>query len=215
MRPLLLCGLVLACAIPLQARADSALDQHGSDAPQGRELDTPPPAPKAWWWRDGAGRLQNLLREAKRRTRSSDPDWLRYRSGADLVEARMSAADGDVCLVLQEDRADGTDLLTARYTLHDLGALRTYAGAGINRAQYYHDDPDHPGPTRFSRRNRNTSVGAAAELGAELQLSERVRVNADLRWADLDGRARALRTEQGLVAADPLMIGVSVGYRFR
>ncbi|HET9693896.1 MAG TPA: hypothetical protein VFP48_05900, partial [Steroidobacteraceae bacterium] len=69
--------------------------------------------------------------------------------------------------------------------------------------------------TRFSKRNRSTSMGMAAELGAELQFSERVRVNADLRWADLDGRARALRAEQGPVAADALMLGVSVGYRFR
>ena len=127
----------------------------------------------------------------------------------------MSATDGDVCLVLQQDRADGTDLLTARYTLHEGGMLRTYAGAGLNRARYFHDVPGEPGPTRLSRRNSNMSMGAAAELGAELQFSERVRLNADLRWADLDGRARALSSELGPVAADSVMLGVTVGYRFR
>ncbi|HET9695135.1 MAG TPA: OmpW family outer membrane protein, partial [Steroidobacteraceae bacterium] len=188
---LLLCGLAIACALPATARGDASLDAQLDGA--ARRLDTPPPAPRAWWWRDGADRLHKLVRDVKRRSHRTDPDWLRYRSGSELVEARMSATNGDLCLVLQEDRPDGTDLLTARYTLQDRGVLRTYAGAGLNRAQYFHDDPDEPGPTRFSKRNRSTSMGMAAELGAELQFSERVRVNADLRWADLDGRARALR----------------------
>ncbi|HET7203759.1 MAG TPA: OmpW family outer membrane protein [Steroidobacteraceae bacterium] len=210
---LLLGSLAIACAfLPATARADAPLDHPQTAA---RESDSPPAAPRAWWWRDGAARLQKLMRDPKRRTRADDPDWLRYRAGSDLVDGRMSATDGDVCLVLQENRPDGTDLLTARYTLHEGGALRTYAGAGLNRAKYFHDDRDEPGPTRFSRRNRSTSMGAAAELGAELQFSERVRVNADLRWADLDGSARALSSELGPVAADSLMLGVSVGYRFR
>lgn len=210
----LLGSLAIACAFsPTRARADTPVDHPAAAAL--RQSDTPPNAPRAWWWRDGAARLHKLLRDPKRRTRADDPDWLRYRSGSDLVDRRMSATDGDVCLVLQEDRPDGTDLLTARYTLHEGGVLRTYAGAGLNRARYFHDDPDEPGPTRLSRRNRSTSMGVAAELGAELQFSQRVRVNADLRWADLDGRARALHSELGPVAADSLMLGVSVGYRFR
>lgn len=209
---LLLGSLAIAFALPVTARGDAPLDHPETAA---RSTDSPPSAPRAWWWRDGAARLHKMLRDPKRRAREDDPDWLRYRSGSDLVEARMSATDGDVCLVLQEDRPDGTDLLTARYTLHEGGALRTYAGAGLNRARYFHDDPDTPGPTRLSRRNSNMSMGAAAEVGAELQLSQRVRVNADVRWAELDGRARALSSELGPVAADSLLLGVSVGYQFR
>ena len=127
----------------------------------------------------------------------------------------MAADDGAVCLVLQDDRPDGTDLLTARYTLHDHGALKAYAGAGLNRAQYFHDDPSDPGPTWFNKRNRRTSMGPAAELGAELQVSARVRLNADVRWIDLDARAEALRTDHGPVSAEPVMFGLSIGYRFR
>jgi hypothetical protein len=210
---LLLGSLAIACASPVATASEDATADHPASAT--RSPDSPPTAPRAWWWRDGAARLHKLLRDPKRRSRADDPDWLRYRSGTDLVEARLSATDGDVCLVLQQDRPDGTDLLTARYTLHEGGVLRTYAGAGLNRARYFHGDPDEPGPTRLSRRNSNTSLGVAAEVGAELQLSERVRVNADLRWAELDGSARALSSELGPVAADSLMLGVSVGYRFR
>jgi outer membrane protein W len=40
-------------------------------------------------------------------------------------------------------------------------------------------------------------------------------VNADVRWADLDERADLLRGSFGPVAADPVTVGISVGYRFR
>jgi opacity protein-like surface antigen len=150
---------------------------------------------------------------ARASTRRGEPEWLRR-----LEEDRptsTAADDGDVCVTLQDDRPDGFDLLTARYTLHETGAFKTYAGAGFNRAQYFQDDPGDPGPTWFNKRNRRTSVGAAAELGAEVQVSSRMRFNADLRWIDLDSRAEALRTDHGPVVADPLMLGVAVGYRFR
>ena len=76
---------------------------------------------------------------------------------------------GAMHIVLQEDRPDGTELLTARYTLHDAGDMRAYAGAGLNYAQYFHDADGDPGPTLLTRRNRHSSMGAAAELGARLQ----------------------------------------------
>ena len=53
------------------------------------------------------------------------------------------------------------------------------------------------------------------QLGAELALNGRVRLNADLRWADLDERADLLHTAYGPVAADPVTLGISLGYRFR
>ena len=59
------------------------------------------------------------------------------------------------------------------------------------------------------------SLGAAAELGAELRLSERLLLQADLRWADLDEQAALLRSEDGLVGADAVSLGVSIGWHFR
>ena len=196
---LLACGLAVGCA--LAAAATHA------DAPNGWAATTAiaPPA-------ESAAGLPWATR-VKARTRRGEPEWLRT---VDQARPTSTAADdGDVCVTLQDDRPDGFDLLTARYTLHETGALKTYAGAGLNRAQYFHDDPGDPGPTWFNKRNRRTSLGAAAELGAEVQVSSRMRFNADLRWIDLDSRAEALRTDHGPVVADPLMLGVAVGYRFR
>lgn len=58
-------------------------------------------------------------------------------------------------------------------------------------------------------------MGAAAEVGAEFRVSRQLMVNAELRWVDLDTDAVLLRSEDGLVGADPLSVGVSVGWRFR
>lgn len=193
---LLSCGLATGCALGTAAHADAPRDWSVSPV-------TTPAEP--------ASRVPWILRPSK--SRRGEPEWLRRLE--DDRPTPTTADDGDVCLTLQDDRPDGYELLTARYTLHDTGVLRTYAGAGLNRAKYFQDDPADPGPTWFNKRNRRTSLGVAAEIGAEVQVSSRMRLNADLRWIDLDARAEALLTEHGPVVADPLMLGVAVGYRFR
>ena len=196
---LLSCGVAVGCT--LAAAATHA------DAPSGWQAPTAITS-----LGESAARAPSVMR-AKATKRRGEPEWLRR-----LDEDRPTSTagdDGDVCVTLQDDRPDGFDLLTARYTLHETGAFKTYAGAGLNRAQYFHDDPGDPGPTWFNKRNRRTSFGAAAEFGAEVQVSSRMRFNADLRWIDLDSRAEALRSDHGPVVADPLMLGVAVGYRFR
>ena len=166
------------------------------------------------WWREGIARLGNLWTDARLRLHDDQPDWLHLRSRETPRETLPIADAGGTYLVVQEDRADGTDLLTVRYALEEAGGMRAYAGAGLNRAQYFIDDAGG-GPAPLTRRYRRSGVGPAAELGAEFALSEHVHLNADLRWADLDERAALLRGDQGLVAADPLALGVSIGYRFR
>lgn len=201
----LLCGLTIACAASATLRAESVLTL---DAPStGRD------AGAHAWWKDGASRLQDLWVEGRRRVRQAEPDWLRHRSALELNDA-TETPPADLCLVVQDDRPDGSDLVTARYTLSRAGTLRTYAGAGVHRTQYFRDD-GLPGPNYLHKRNRATSMGAAAEVGAEMQVTPRMLVNADVRWAALTDRAEAVRSDYGPVTAEPLMLGVSVGYRFR
>jgi hypothetical protein len=164
-------------------------------------------------WHDGVALLGTLWADARARLRNDGPDWLQHQSRDDLVQP-SSAARGSTYVALQEARPDGTDLLTVRYSFDAEGPLRAYAGAGLSHAQYYFDGSE-AGHALLSRQQRRTDLGPAAELGAELALSERVHINADLRWADLDERASVLRGDSGPVAADPLAVGVTVGYRFR
>jgi hypothetical protein len=184
------------CAAPLASVADEPV------AMRVREVAT-----------SGQSRLQEVLaRHLPLARRPHRPDWVVEQS------SRMDGPDGStpdesLLLVLQEDRLDGTDMLTVRYPLVDRGALRTYAGAGFSQSVYYADRAG--APTLVSRGRRDRSLGGAAEVGAELRMNGRLALNADLRWADIDGDATLLRREDGLVAADALMLGVSVGWRFR
>jgi len=163
-------------------------------------------------WQAGQSRLQELLARTLTFVRRDRPQWLLEQSH-DSLDPADATTDAVAQLVLQQDRRDGADLLTLRYPLVSHGALRTYAGAGLNQAVYFGDDAG--APVMLVRRNRQRSLGAAAEIGAELQLSSRLLVNADLRWADLDHQAVLLRAGEGYVGADPVSVGVSVGWRFR
>jgi opacity protein-like surface antigen len=206
---LALCGLTIAGAVPLVCHADDMtppaadVSRIGGLVEDARAL-----------WHEGTSRLEGALSGVRHKARRNSPDWLQRRSGTDPLEFAAPPEGEDTRLVLQEDRPDGADLVTVRYAFDDTGAFRTYAGAGMNRAVYFMDGAD-PAPSLMSRRNRRSSIGAAAELGAELRVSEHLALNADLRWFDLDDRANALRSDAGPVGADPVMLGLTVGYRFR
>jgi hypothetical protein len=160
----------------------------------------------------GPSRLYELLARQLDIVRGKAPAWIRELS-SDRIDPRAAAGNDAVQLVIQQDRPDGTDLLTVRYPLAGSGAVRAYAGAGLNRAVYFDEDPGTAEP--LSGRSRNRSVGAAAELGAEYRASERLLVSADLRWAELDSDAVRLAGNDGIVVADELSVGVSLGWRFR
>lgn len=206
---LLLCSWAAACVLPAAARAEMPVDATALAADPAASLAEARPQPPL------GHRWHELWRNVGERVRNARPDWLQHFTGHESTDATLPVGAGAMHIVLQEDRPDGTELLTARYTLHDAGDLRAYAGAGLNYSQYFHDADGDPGPTLLTRRNRHSSMGAAAELGADLRVSERMVVNAAVRWADLDNDAEALRSDYGPVAADALLLGLSVGYRFR
>jgi outer membrane protein W len=159
----------------------------------------------------GAARIEEFLRHQFSAVRRKRPDWIVEQSH-DTVDPQTRPGEDSAQLVLQQDRRDGAEMLTLRYPLAEHGALRAYAGAGLNQAVYFEDGGE---PAIMSRRNRARSLGAAAEIGAELRLSERLLLQADLRWADLDEQAALLRSEDGLVGADAVSLGVSIGWHFR
>jgi hypothetical protein len=163
---------------------------------------------------DGTSRLESMLQSRFQAIPSDKPDWLREQSLSGLDDDAQSTVDS-LQLVVQQDRRDGTDLLTLRYPIAAIGDLRAYAGAGLNQTEYYASDSGSLEPDVISRRMRHRSMGGAAELGAELRLSEQVHVNADVRWVELASDASLLRASDGLVSADPVSVGISLGWRFR
>ena len=163
---------------------------------------------------DGTSRLESMLQSRFQAISSDRPDWFREQSPSGLDDDAQSTVDS-LQLVVQQDRRDGTDLLTLRYPIASIGDLRAYAGAGLNQTEYYASETGGFEPDVISRRLRHRSMGGAAELGAALRLSEQLMVNADLRWVDLDSDASLLRANDGLVGAATVSVGISLGWRFR
>lgn len=190
-------GLAVCCGAVPCAAADDRSPDFTRDA---REflLETP-------------ARLQGLLLDRLPMVKRKRPDWIRELSHEDIDPESVPGTD-DIQLVLQQDRRDGPDLLTVRYPIMARGSVRTYAGAGLNQAVYHTESAT---PTLISRSSRHRSLGGAAELGAELRVSEQVNLTADVRWIELDSDASLLRSEHGLVSPDPVAVGVSLGWRFR
>jgi hypothetical protein len=140
------------------------------------------------------------------------PDWIREHSPLGALDEAISASGAPV-LVLQQDRPDGTDLLTVRVPLLVHDRVSAFAGAGVNRASYYGGVPD-PGTAMLERRNRRSGLGGAAELGAQWHMARDVLLNANVRWAGLDTDASLLQSGENLVAADAVTVGLSLGWRF-
>ena len=160
----------------------------------------------------GQSRLAAFFASSSGVKRRNRPEWLIERSH-EKFDPASQVSDDSLQLVVQRDRRDGADMLTLRHSLMTMGALRTYAGAGVNRAKYFVDQGDTQ--ELLLRRNRDSAIGAAAELGAELRVSEQLMLSADLRWADLADDAEMLRDDGNLVVADPVVLGLTVGWRFR
>jgi hypothetical protein len=129
------------------------------------------------------------------------------------VDPAAPVPDQVAQLVVQQERLDGADLLTLRYPLLDRGGLRAYAGAGLSR----HSEPDLRVdlPGAGARRERLAALGAAAELGAEYRVGERVLVSADLRYAGLDEDPATLDVDGTRIGTDAFAAGIAVGWRFR
>lgn len=139
------------------------------------------------------------------------PDWLLRPSRSPLDVGTQAA--GEMLLVLQRERSDGAELLTLRVPIAQFGSVLAYAGAGLNRSVYFAETSN--GETFTTGHGRHRALGAAAELGAAWRMTERFAMSADLRWIDLAADASLLRSGDSLVAADPVSLGVSLGWRFR
>jgi hypothetical protein len=191
---------VLACAFVLGLAASAAVAA-GNTAGQDAVAASPARLP-----------LQDLLGRQLSFIRRSAPAWIREPS-CDPADEDAAVPGDSLHLAVQTDRSDGLDLLTLRYPLAGRGALRAYAGAGVNRTVYYARDA--AAPRLEAHRRRSRSLGAAAEIGAEFRPNERLLVSADLRWAGLQDEAARVSRDDLLLAADPVSLGVSLGWRFR
>lgn len=109
--------------------------------------------------------------------------------------------------------------LTAQYHFAPESNLRPYVGAGINYTLFYSEKASGgfeavAGATQTKLKN---SFGWAAQAGIDFDLSDTMFVNFDVKYIDIDTKARLtttnLSTQNVKVSLDPLVFGVGLGWR--
>jgi hypothetical protein len=157
-------------------------------------------------------RASALLLQMTLRQRRNSPDWLMHEAGSKPLVVTRRLDPQSRYLALQVDQLDGTDMLIVRQAFETVGKLQLYAGAGLGRAKYLDDDVlAKPLPRRRARHE----LAPAAEIGAQAQLGTQLALDASVRWLDLSRDVTLLKTDYGPMDASEVMLGVTVGYRFR
>jgi outer membrane protein len=113
--------------------------------------------------------------------------------------------------------------LTAQYHFIPDGKIRPYVGVGINWTLFYSEDAtrnleDAIGSTKVKM---NSDWGYAAQIGVDVDVTERFFVNFDVKYIDINTSARLTTTTPSgplvnrvKIDLDPIVAGVGLGFRF-
>jgi outer membrane protein len=109
--------------------------------------------------------------------------------------------------------------LTAQYHFNPRGSVRPYVGAGINYSIFWDEKASDGlvkavGPTSV---HMSDSVGWAAQAGIDIDVSQRMFLNLDVKYIDMSTDARltttAIGTQRVHVDINPIVVGVGLGFR--
>ncbi len=92
------------------------------------------------------------------------------------------------------------------------GAFQPYVGVGLNYTYFF--DEKTTGALEGADLKLDGSFGLAAQIGADFDLNEKWTIGADIRWIDINTDASLDGIELTEVEIDPLVWGITLGYRF-
>ncbi|GLV30561.1 outer membrane protein [Sphingobium sp. TomTYG75] len=110
--------------------------------------------------------------------------------------------------------------LTAQYHFLPEAKIRPYVGAGVNYTLFYNEKASNAleGAVGATRVHMSDSFGWAAQAGVDVDLTDSIFLNLDVKYIDIDTTARLSTTAAGVqkvrVHLDPLVFGVGVGVKF-
>ena len=105
------------------------------------------------------------------------------------------------------------------YPLDSKSAFQPYVGAGINYTWFFDESVSSDAKARgFDGMKIKNSWGWAAQVGADYMLTDKLMLNAQIRYIDIDTTAYASRSTLGRAKVDvdvePLVYMVGLGYKF-
>lgn len=110
--------------------------------------------------------------------------------------------------------------LTVQYHFNPAGTVRPYVGAGVNYTLFYSEKASSglEGAVGTTDVDLDDSFGWALQAGVDIAVSDKMFLNLDAKWIDIDTtatlRTEALGTQSVDVDIDPLVIGVGLGWKF-
>jgi outer membrane protein len=102
--------------------------------------------------------------------------------------------------------------LSVQYHFAPEAKIRPYAGVGLNATLFFSEHTT--GALAGADLKLGTSFGPAAQVGLDFDITDKWFLNGDVRWMDIDTKAKLDGVSLGTVAIDPLAFGISVGRKF-
>ncbi len=90
--------------------------------------------------------------------------------------------------------------------------ISPFVGIGLNYTTFF--NIHEKGPIAGTHLGLESSWGLAAHVGVDFPVNDKWLIQVDARWADIDSTAKLNGAKIGTVNIDPLVYGVSVGYKF-
>lgn len=109
--------------------------------------------------------------------------------------------------------------LTLQYHFLPEGKVHPYVGAGVNWTMFYNEKASSQlnGAIGATNVDLTNSWGYALQAGIDFDINEKMFINVDVKYVDIDSTARLTTgaARNSLRAnIDPLIVGVGVGWRF-
>lgn len=98
--------------------------------------------------------------------------------------------------------------LSVQYHFTPNQPVRPYIGAGLNYTIFFEEDLDG------ANLSLDNSFGLAAQVGVDIDLTESMFLNADVRYIDIESDAKVNGASIGTVEIDPWVYGIHIGFRF-
>lgn len=109
--------------------------------------------------------------------------------------------------------------LTAQYHFAPDAAIRPYIGAGINYTIFYNEKAtrDLEAAVGDTNVNLKDSFGYALQAGMDIPINDRIFLNFDVKYLDVDTTATLRTTDAGTqrvkINLDPIVVGVGLGIK--
>lgn len=102
--------------------------------------------------------------------------------------------------------------LSAQYHFNSAGQIIPYVGLGLNYTLFFSEKAY--GDLDGIDVSLDNSFGLALQAGVDYMINDRLLLNVNVRYIDIEADASINGAEVGTVKIDPMTVGMSVGYRF-